>query len=90
MKWPRTITFIISYTLDYPHPSFVYLQQKITFWRRVMKVDMLHSPNRNRGEIYYSKDQESLLSSLSLLRKPSKVSLEFLTLMMIPIKELLT
>lgn len=55
-----------------------------------MKVDMLHSPNRNRGEIYYSKDQESLLSSLSLLRKPSKVSLEFLTLMMIPIKELLT
>ena len=30
-----------------------------------MKVDILHSPNRNREEIYDSKEQESLLSSLS-------------------------
>jgi len=62
MKRPRTIISIISCTLDYPHPSFVYLQEKITFWGRVMKVDILHSPNRNRGEIYYSKEQESFLS----------------------------
>lgn len=64
MKRPRTITSIISCTLDYPHPSFVYLQEKITFCGRVMKVDILHSPNRNREEIYDSKEQDSLLSSL--------------------------
>ena len=61
MKWPRTITSIISCPLDYPHLSFVYLvylQEKITFCGRAVNVDTLLSPNRNKEEIYYIRKWE--------------------------------
>ena len=48
MKWPRTITSIISGPLVYSHLSFVYLHQKITFCRKTMNVDTLVSPIREK------------------------------------------